>query len=1349
MWANDVFLSGPNPTGDLTDGSANLFVNSISVNSLDPSKPIRTTESKELASSLLPISDIVNLQSELNSKISNPLQSSLDGGTFNITNISNTEYVKSSSTTAPPPGQLQIYANNDDTFHYVNSVGGDKQFGNFHTPAQEDLDMDGKSIDNLLDTNMTNQPSSTTPAVGDTKIYGSSVDCLPHSIQEDGTDLPIVNNIDTVLTTLYDFSTTTTSPPLAGQVRLNNSTYSLVTEIYASDTNKKSVDVSSFLAKIDDEEYIYIQDKSNNDNAMLYLINTTSDEGDHYKFTVSFEKEVTGSLILEGETVIFAFGEPSLISKPDISSTGIIRGGVLSIGAPTTNYNISSGVGKIWTENGDYLTVSWDDLVVPYPPGETDIYVSISSTGTPIWTNVLITSTQQRDSIFLGEVFSADTTTVLRVLSYPTTLEYDANSLRDLSDALGIFVINGLVFMGESGGNLEIQYNSGNVYKAGIDYPNIKDPNKLFLPAVITPPFTYAKQDGLIPPINGTTLIDPTNYDDGGTILNCPGGANVATIQRIYISLTNDVVVYYGQTVYATLSEALNKIASDPFTSSFDFSSSILRAFLVVRCAGTDLTDTGDAVFVTPDRFGSVSGSTTTSSIASLQQTYENSSQPQITTNPSLGSVVYQRGSLADTDNVFEIQNGSPATTFSITGEGKLSIGLSGADYDLPITRSTNPGYYLSDTLADGVVDFKPAMNWKGEWIQQEYNEMNVVKEAGYTMVANKVTEDYPAPQPIGEESYVYGLDNLLALQENTKSLLFGSRYNNPDEALFIKGWRIYTTVGNKYVVYLVEDPLGADKTTQILSFTSTTDGWNTFNSDVLIAQNTTLDLVAVVQEPDPTPTITTTSYDYLLTTNVTPPALGQITHASKDLQTLSINKTDDNSVDRTTLLLNLAIGDIINGASQNWSVQSKTDQGAYWDFTIAPASQGFPAGVQDFDFQTVDPTPITYDRDLDYWAVNPNVSGLISLTGDYDSKTVDNSQYGMDLKIQEVNISEDWDVMAVSATTGGGGSGGTEPVVNPYAVFRKTGTQSITSGVTTAVILDDAGELKLDGITHAPNSTQLVVPQDGYYAVTYETFYEPSTSADMRFSYVAVNGNIGTSDPRYARFILRAPGGGATASGGSYGAIQRTASGYIGGPSLSSSVVNYCVNSDTNIFTGTLTQGVSSGQPSILIGTTGTYKLQFNGQIQTTSSFTSNPVVYIRDGLTIYAEQIYNEELTNQSTVVPGGPDTFSSGNGFFSLSTIVNLTAGQNINVGITLTNGGASNISSYSFTAEELGGGGGGGGSPEKMSLTATAVLPMNSGDYVEFYTSHSAGSPLNFGSVDTFDQPEFSLLYSRPL
>ena len=71
-------------TGDLTDGSVNVFAASLAASNLTPGLPVKINASQQIESTLLSISDTSGLQTALNSTIQNPLQSDLNCAQYNI-----------------------------------------------------------------------------------------------------------------------------------------------------------------------------------------------------------------------------------------------------------------------------------------------------------------------------------------------------------------------------------------------------------------------------------------------------------------------------------------------------------------------------------------------------------------------------------------------------------------------------------------------------------------------------------------------------------------------------------------------------------------------------------------------------------------------------------------------------------------------------------------------------------------------------------------------------------------------------------------------------------------------------------------------------------------------------------------------------------------------------------------------------------------------------------------------------------------------------------------------------------------------------------------------------------------
>ena len=308
---------------------------------------------------------------------------------------------------------------------------------------------------------------------------------------------------------------------------------------------------------------------------------------------------------------------------------------------------------------------------------------------------------------------------------------------------------------------------------------------------------------------------------------------------------------------------------------------------------------------------------------------------------------------------------------------------------------------------------------WQGEWIQQQYYTFDQVLDNAWLMIANKDTTDRAAPQAVGDPYYVYTGTSPTA-PATAKQITFGNRYTFNVNG-YVRGYRINVVTGNVYSVYSIDDPLGAAIVNQIIGFTADVTGWAEFTiSSAIVLAGETVDLMCIVQEPDPTPTTWTGDWVYSKPQNDTIPLAGQITQSTKTLGILNINKTDDNGGDRAAELLALTQGDVIQIATgTRWSIQTFADLGTYVAYSVAPAIQDVLTGLETFTFETVTATPITRMEDVDWWTNNPlpngTVQGLYGQDIPYESIVPNGSAYGTDLLVQQLSLSDDWDIQAKS----------------------------------------------------------------------------------------------------------------------------------------------------------------------------------------------------------------------------------------------------------------------------------------------------------------------------------------------
>jgi hypothetical protein len=143
--------------------------------------------------------------------------------------------------------------------------------------------------------------------------------------------------------------------------------------------------------------------------------------------------------------------------------------------------------------------------------------------------------------------------------------------------------------------------------------------------------------------------------------------------------------------VYTNTATAQAGISSEQYITETNMAENgLLRGYIIVRGASTELNNIGDVSFIQADKFGEMPFGGTGGGTTTLQGAYNNSIEPEIITNTTLGALSIQRGSTSDTDNVLEIKNGAGNITAYITGNGGGTFATS-ANLNSHTTNTSNP----------------------------------------------------------------------------------------------------------------------------------------------------------------------------------------------------------------------------------------------------------------------------------------------------------------------------------------------------------------------------------------------------------------------------------------------------------------------------------------------------------------------------------------------------------------------------------------------------------------------------------------------------------------------------------
>lgn len=300
-------------------------------------------------------------------------------------------------------------------------------------------------------------------------------------------------------------------------------------------------------------------------------------------------------------------------------STGIASGGELDV-VGAQSIRIHPLVGYI-TDNSDITHVKPTVTQVDYPGATVALsgasltrsitWWLLDSAQTVIQQGTRPSASQRRTHLILGvTVFDIGSLTLLEAQTLPVVLPQQANQFVDLMDALGPFSISGNV-VSPNGANLSINKSSGtlfarsfNLFVSGVINDELHVSTSaaqtpvvlrriLQVPQVVTPPLV--------------TTLDPANFDVGGVLTPVGGGANSATIQRVWLFVANtvslQVAVQYGQTTYNSLAAATAAIGSGAFIPAPVTSDASLIGYVVLTRTATDLSNALQATFVKAGKF--------------------------------------------------------------------------------------------------------------------------------------------------------------------------------------------------------------------------------------------------------------------------------------------------------------------------------------------------------------------------------------------------------------------------------------------------------------------------------------------------------------------------------------------------------------------------------------------------------------------------------------------------------------------------------------------------------------------------------------------------------------------------
>ena len=391
----------------------------------------------------------------------------------------------------------------------------------------------------------------------------------------------------------------------------------------------------------------------------------TFPQGDHVKLlkdALQFKNSTLGITDLES------------VSFKQQVGTGLIDGGLVTIGAPTSTFSVSLGEGVI----ADHVTTPLAPTVtrVTWTAQSNIVLDNIAADFTTIYidgagvvqqkVDDFLTPVEERRYILLGTAVHTSHTAIDSLIQASRPAYGGLTNLQDLASSIGPINRAGNIYSG-NGLNLSVDKSAGQTYAPGTNYAVDKEsPNIRVDIAASAPIVTPIYRDGG----GGTTvgvpsvLIDPTVWDDGTGVLNTVN-ANNWVVHRLYYTTSGQLhFIQYGQAEYNNQAAALDGILSEAFITAPELAGSAFRSWLVVRGGATFLVDPADAIFIEADKFGQSPVSGGVASAGDFQAVYNNSTQPQIVLDTVRLGMQILDGLPAIADKLFEILSNDTLTEY-------------------------------------------------------------------------------------------------------------------------------------------------------------------------------------------------------------------------------------------------------------------------------------------------------------------------------------------------------------------------------------------------------------------------------------------------------------------------------------------------------------------------------------------------------------------------------------------------------------------------------------------------------------------------------------------------------------
>lgn len=323
-----------------------------------------------------------------------------------------------------------------------------------------------------------------------------------------------------------------------------------------------------------------------------------------------------------------------------------------------------------------------------------------------------------------------------------------------------------------------------------------------------------------------------------------------------------------------------------------------------------------------------------------------------------------------------------------------------------------SPAQFITFTGSEFITE------WAGVWSAGTYQRGAMVLDGNWLMVCNTETADRAGPVSVAPAAWY--LNDLTPWLESTtvnSPLIIGHRYQSDIDA-YVNSIRYYVETPDPNLLYrfwATKNPITNREDIFLGSTSITTSGWyEVYFNRLLVLTGEVFDVYVNVVDVN---NISTFAGDWNYTRNNSNPSSGQIRQNTNG-QEMRVHYFDDAAVDRSADLATLTVGDEISAGGADWTITSITDNpvGQFYEFGVQPTAT-LGNSIYVFNFVHYGPGNIAYPYITNFWPDNgvTQIWGIFQ-SGDYNpAGAVDGNGYGIDVFIEEIQRSGDWDLISYS----------------------------------------------------------------------------------------------------------------------------------------------------------------------------------------------------------------------------------------------------------------------------------------------------------------------------------------------